>query len=331
MSFGKAEQLIELATIAAARYSGITLDDVIERFGCSKRTAQRMLHAMETRFLDTVTSIDEAGRKRWRLPQAAMRDLLTLTPDEMAALDLAIALLGQSGQIPEATQIERLKEKILTLVPRSKVARLETDYEALLEAQGLAARPGPRPRADPEIMAAIAEAVKGCRLMEILYKGRGDAKPKIRKIAPLGILLGLRRYLVAHVSDDTEARLRLFRTDGISKANIKQESFVRDPAFDLRTFASRAFGSFQNDNEFGQVEWRFAPEAARHAREFEFHPDQLFEDQPDGSLVVKFAAAGHLEMCWHLYAWGDKVEVVKPSQLRAMVHKFRRNDFPALP
>ena len=77
---------MELATMAAAHYCGITTDDVIERFGCAKRTAQRMLHALETQFLDTVTFFDEEGRKRWRLPQAAMRDLISLTPEELTSL-----------------------------------------------------------------------------------------------------------------------------------------------------------------------------------------------------------------------------------------------------
>ena len=64
---------------------------------------------------------------------------------------------------------------------------------------------------------------------------------------------------------------------------------------------------------------------------FVFHPAQVLEDQPDGSLIVRFKAAGHLEMCWHLYTWGDKVEVLAPKSLRKMVHPYRRSDFPALP
>ena len=52
VSFQKAEQLLDLATLAAARRFGITLDDVIERFGISKRTAQRMLRALEMQFPD---------------------------------------------------------------------------------------------------------------------------------------------------------------------------------------------------------------------------------------------------------------------------------------
>ena len=36
-------------------------------------------------------------------------------------------------------------------------------------------------------------------------------------------------------------------------------------------------------------------------------------------------------MAWHLYSWGDTVEVLEPAKLRAMVEGYRRSDFPALP
>ena len=73
------------------------------------------------------------------------------------------------------------------------------------------------------------------------------------------------------------------------------------------------------------------PEAAAHARAFHFHPTQSMEDQPDGSLIVRFTASGHLEMCWHLYMWGDSVEVLAPKALQKLVNPYRRSDFPALP
>ena len=142
MSFWKAEQLLALATLVAARHAGITLDDVIERFSVSKRTAQRMLRALEAQFTDTNVSTDGEGRKRWHLPSGALRDLMSLSPEELAALDIAIETLRRSGLALEADELVGLREKILALVPRSKAARLETDHEALLEAQGLAARPG---------------------------------------------------------------------------------------------------------------------------------------------------------------------------------------------
>ncbi|MBL9010311.1 MAG: WYL domain-containing protein, partial [Alphaproteobacteria bacterium] len=43
-----------------------------------------------------------------------------------------------------------------------------------------------------------------------------------------------------------------------------------------------------------------------------------------------FAAAGHLEMAWHLYMWGDRVEVLAPDALREMVAAHRPH-WPAMP
>ena len=94
---------------------------------------------------------------------------------------------------------------------------------------------------------------------------------------------------------------------------------------------ARGGGAFQREEEYGEVVWRFAPRAAEHARGFEFHPEQVMEDQPDGSLVVRFHAAGWLEMCWHLYQWGDAVEVLEPAGLRNLTENYRRSDFDALP
>jgi predicted DNA-binding transcriptional regulator YafY len=331
VTYWKAEQLLTLATLAASRRGGVGLEEVMERFAISKRTAQRMLRALETQFTDTQTSTAPDGRKRWHLPSGALRDLMSLSAEELAALDLAIEGLKRSGLDVEAEDLLNLREKILALVPRAKAARLETDHEALLEAQGLAARPGPRQRIPRKIIAAIAEAIKACRILEVEYQSRGETEPRPRRLAPYGLLTGLRRYLVARPDDDPSGPVRLYVVERIRAAKVASESFERDRDFNLRAFANRAFGVFQDEKEFGEVVWRFQPGAAAHARGFEFHPSQVLEDQPDGSLIVRFSASGHLEMCWHLYLWGDQVEVLAPERLREMVHPWRRSDFPSLP
>ena len=331
MSFWKAEQLLSLATLSASRLSGVTLDDVVERFSVSKRTAQRMLRALENQFPDTNVRVDPDGRKRWRLEAAAMRDLISVTPEELVALDVAIALLTRSGSPVEAEDLKKLLEKILALVPRGKAVRLETDHYALLEAMGLAARPGPRTIVDRNIAAAIAEAIKACRVLDISYQARDEQEPRPRRIMPLGVLAGFRRYVVGRPVEEPTGPLRHYLVENIHMASVSNETFTRDSEFDLKEHAGRAFGVFQNDEEYGEVVWRFAPAAAERARGFEFHPDQRFEQQPDGSLIVSFQAAGHLEMCWHLYAWGDQVEVLAPDALRTLVEGYRRGDFPSLP
>ena len=41
---------------------GVTLDDVVERISISRRTAQRILHALEAQFPETESAFDDEGR-----------------------------------------------------------------------------------------------------------------------------------------------------------------------------------------------------------------------------------------------------------------------------
>lgn len=165
--------------------------------------------------------------------------------------------------------------------------------------------------------------------MTITYAGGRDPSRK-RRLEPHGLLLGVRRYLVAREVGGTGG-MQHFRLDRIRAAQLEASSFVRDPAFDLATHAARAFGSYHAEAEYGEVVWRFAPAAAPVARDFIFHPDQQVTEEPDGSLTVRFRASGHLEMAWHLYQWGDAVEVLAPQALRDLTERHRRGDFPAFP
>jgi predicted DNA-binding transcriptional regulator YafY len=331
MSFAKAEQLLDLATMVRAHRGGVTLAEVEQRFGCSRRTAQRMMRNLEIRFGDVDSLQDEDGLKRWRMRGGGLREFLSLDADELAALDMATAQLLRDGQEREAGLLAGLKEKILALVPAAAANRIETDHDALLEAQGFVARPGPRPRTDPAVAKSVADAVKACLVLEIDYQARTDPAPKRRAVMPYGLLSGARRYLVARPEGDPDGPVRTYRVDAIRSAMVTARSFVRPLDFDLQSFANRAFGLFQSEQEYGDVVWRFSPAAADHARGYLFHPEQTTEDLPDGSLLVRFRAAGHLEMAWHLYAWGDAVEVVAPERLRLMVEGHRRGDFGALP
>jgi predicted DNA-binding transcriptional regulator YafY len=330
MTFSKAEDLLDLAAMVRAHRSGVTLVDVERRFGCSRRTAQRMMRHLETRFPDVDAELGEDGVKRWRL-RGGLKDLLSLGAEELAALDLAIEQFEHGGQKLEARMLERLRDKVVALVPGSKAARLDTDHDALLEAQGFVARPGPRPLVDETIAAVMAEAIKACLVVEMEYQARSDPAPRRRAVEPYGLLSGARRYLVARPEGDETGPVRTYRMDSIRSAELTARPFSRPEDFDLQAFSRRAFGLFQSDREYGEVVWRFAPEAAEHARGYLFHPDQQVTQEQDGSLLVRFHAAGHLEMAWHLYSWGDKVEVLAPPALRRLVEGYRRGDFEALP
>ncbi len=330
MSFSKAVDLLRLAMMATSR-RGVCLADVEAEFGGVRRTAQRMIEALQITFPATEHYIDDDRRHYWRLPARAVSQLLSPTADELVAMAAAIDELRRVGMNSEAEQLLGLDRKVRSLIPPESGARLAVDEEVMLEVMGYAARPGPQPAAQQEIDQAISHALKGPFHLELEYRSRGDTAASWRTVEPVGLLLGARRYLVGRDTSKRDGRYRHYRVEDISNAKVLGTSFEYPTDFDFRAYANRAFGSFHNDDEFGEVVWRFSPEAADRASRFLFHPSQESIEEEDGSLTIRFQASGHLEMAWHLYAWGSSVEVLAPAALADMVHPFRRQDFAALP
>lgn len=259
-----------------------------------------------------------------------MLQLKGIGDDELAALDMGIRRAEREGALTEARALETLRDRLVILAPRREVRRAEADAEASLQARGFAARPGPNRQYDPAILEVIDFALKGPFKLELIYLAKLTTRPSASGRA-YGVLFGFRCYLACREPTAADTPIRHFRLDRILEAKRLTDSFVRDPEFDLAQHAGRAFESFHSETEFGTVIWRFNSRAAPVAREYVFHPNQIMQDDDDGGLIVSFEAAGWLEMAWHLYKWGDTVEVIAPDQLRLLVKDYQRDDFPSLP
>lgn len=332
MSFTKAIQLLRLADMSAATYQGVSLRDIVAEFGCDHRTAQRMVRALEEVFPNVESREDPERRRYWRLPRVDQRSIhgQGIRDSELAALEMAAKRAEREGAPDEARHLRALRDRVLASMPSSHARRTEADAEALLEAQGFASRPGPRVVDDLRLLGTLTEALRAPWEVEFRYRSANDTQSEVRVVAPYGLLLGIRRYLVAQPKGQ-DGSFRRYRLDRIEEARITGTSFARDPDFDLTAYAAQSFGSFHSEAEYQETVWRFAPKAADTARQFVFHPAQQLEDEADGSLIVRFRASGWLEMTWYLYQWGDQVEVLAPAPLREQVARFRRADFPALP
>ena len=133
-----------------------------------------------------------------------------------------------------------------------------------------------------------------------------------QRVEPYGVLYGNRAFLVGRT--DWTVEPRLWRLDRIREARVLDETFERDPEFDLRSYAERSFGTFQEEPV--EVVLRFDENAAHDAGNFLFHPSQNSDWNEDGTITVRFRAGGIEEMCWHLVTWGASVTVVEPPRLR---------------
>ena len=327
MSLRKAQDIIRLAQLASYRRRGITLDDIREEFGVSHRTAQRMAEALMDTFANVTFEEGDDRRRRWRIADPLI-NRLQLNPDiAIEALEMALRDAHSQSRQRHAKALSDIKEQIVSTLKPQQVLRTEVDVEAIMAGLGQVTKPGPKVNFVPEVLNAIIEALRGPFQLRVRYKGPDEA---FRVLEPHGLLLGHRSYLVARQPSRDQTILN-FRMDRILSAECLDESFVLSKDFSLNEHGAKAFGVFQDPDQYGEVIWLFKPEAATRAAEFIFHPTQIVEPQPDGSLIVKFHASGWLEMAWHLYQWGDKVEVIAPEELKTLVSGHQRNDFDALP
>jgi len=317
MRYEKAETVLRVALDMQASAFGLSLEEIQRNYSdklLSRRTAERLRDAIERLFPQIEQTNPGEVPKRWRLPSGTVNGLVHVTASELTDLGTAISLLRRDNMDAQAENAERGIAKLRALVKRPVMNRIEPDLEMLTEAEGLAMRPGPHPKINAEIVGVLREAIIARYKVKLHYRYRGSGKRGYQVVHPYGFLYGNRHYLVAWSEIDRAHDFRNFALSNIERVEVLDRTFTRKRDFSLREYAERSFGVFQEKPV--DVVWRFSPKAAPDAREFLFHPTQTMQVQPDGSLIVRFRSGGLLEMAWHLFTWGDDVDVIKPKQLR---------------
>ena len=312
MRYERLKDIVDLAVRLQGRREGTTLTDIEREFSVSRRTAERMRAAVEQAFgpLEEVEGDDR--RKRWRLRSDGLRGLVSVSTEELGALSTAAGALEGAGLSEHAARLEEVAEKLRAARRAGAREQLEEELEALLRAEGLAMRPGPRQPVDPDVLRVVRDAIHRRRKVEFDYLSRSTGRQSRQLAEPYGLLYGNRPFLVART--DWSGEPRLWRLANISGATLGLDDVERDPAFDLQAFAQRSFGTFQEKPV--KVVLRFDARAAPDAATFLFHPEQDTVTNKDGTVTVRFEAGGLDEMCWHLITWGDSVTVEKPARLR---------------
>lgn len=320
MRYEKSETVLRIALDMQGSAVGLSLEDIQRRYAdrpLSRRTAERLRDAVGRLFPEIEQSNPGEVPKRWRLPGGAVGGLANVTADELADLTTAISVLRRENMRGQARNLERILSKIQALLKQPAKARIAPDLEVLTEAEGLAMRPGPRPAINLEVLSQLREAIITRRKVRLHYVYRGSRKRGYQIVQPYGFLYGTRHYLVAWSEVDRAKDFRKFALSNIERVELLAQTFSRKRGFSIQQYAEGSFGVFHEEPV--DVVWKFSPRAAADALEFLFHPSQVMEAQPDGSLIVRFRAGGLPEMSWHLFTWGDEVEIIKPKRLISLL------------
>jgi predicted DNA-binding transcriptional regulator YafY len=313
MRHDKATRLLDLARMLAGSSEGLTLDEMARAMDVGRRTAERMRDAVWAAF-PQMEAIDDPPTKRFRIPSGLDSLFQTPTAEELAALRTAADGNAASGAEGRAAALYALERKLLSALRGAARRKVAPDVEALVQAETIAVHPGPRPFESEQVLSAIRAAVKGLQALSFRYEG-GSAPGRTRKVTPLGILFGHANYLVA--TEGKDPKPRTFRLDRMQAVTALDEPAPPPEDFSLQAFAEESFGIYHGEIE--DVALRIRPSRADDALRWRFHPNQAVTQAPDGSVRVTFRASGMRELAWHLFTWGDAVEILSPPGLREMM------------
>lgn len=315
MRHEKAGRLLEMARLLASTAEGLTLDEMAERLGVGRRTVERMRDAVREVF-PALEEVDDPPTRRFRIPSGLDGLFQAPTAEELAALTAAGAAFEKQGATARAQALRSLERKVLSATRAAARRKLAPDLEALLQAETIAVNAGPRPFEDETVLQAVREALKGLSTLRFRYEG-GSSPGRVREVTPYGILFGRSNYLVA--AENAETGPRNWRLDRIFDVEVTGRPGERPEDFSLQAYADESFGIYQDDTE--DVVLRVTPEGAEDALRWRFHANQSVEPQGDGGVLVRFRASGMRELAWHLFTWGDRVEIVAPEALKAMMRQ----------
>ncbi|WP_419320895.1 helix-turn-helix transcriptional regulator [Caulobacter sp. ErkDOM-E] len=319
MRHEKAARLLDLARMLAGSSEGMTLDEMARALDVGRRTAERMRDAVWAAF-PQMEVVDDPPTRRFRIPAGLDGLFQTPTAEELAALRTAADSYKASGADGRAASLFALERKLLSALRGAARRKVAPDVEALVQAETIAIHAGPRPYEDEAALAAIRTAIKGLSALSFRYDG-GSTPGRTREVTPLGILFARSNYLVALEGEDM--RPRSWRLDKMKALKVLDRPAPPPEDFSLQAFADESFGIYHGAVE--DVVLRIRPDRAEDAMRWRFHSTQTVRPEPDGSVTVAFRAAGMLELAWHLFTWGDGVEIVSPPGLRQlMVEELRR-------
>ena len=301
----KAEEIIELAILMQNSYLGLTLDEIAEKFECSRRSAERMKALLFEKFPDKIEEVFHTSdrKKRWRFKKGTMNFLINFTSSDFANLEYCKNLVKNSTKQKE---ISELIEKIKALNPTTF---FDNDIDMLLESQGFAVRQQFKENIKSEILETIKEAILSQKQIIISYK---EHKEKNIALNPYGILIADRQYLVAF--NEHYEKIFIYRLNLINEIELSNNYFEKDEDFDLKKYANQSFGIYQG--KVYDVKLEFNSSAKDDVWEYYFHPTQKIEELQNGNVIVTFCASGDYAIISEILKWRDCVKIIAPDSLK---------------
>ncbi len=284
------------------RARSCTPRELAELTGVTVRSIQRDLAAIEYELNEPL----ERQNGRYALRRGEHLPRLDLTLHEARALMVAVRLFvrySDEGD-PHAGSAMQALARIMPPDVRPQV---------MAAAESIERRPIDTRFA--RNLTDITEAWARRRVIRISYRSAGKGRAKDIEMEPYFIepgAAGMATYLIGY--SRTHGSIRTFKVERIVSVVKLAESFEVPPDLNLDTLLSSAWGIIWGEG-IGVV-LRFSPDVTWRVKETTWHPSQSIDELPNGGCIMRISVASMMELGRWVRGWGDKVEVLEPSELR---------------
>jgi len=295
-----------------ASSAGRSAGELARDLDCHKRTVYRDLEALQMAGFPLYTE-QEGGRTYWSILNAPRQQMpLPLSLTELMALYFSRNMLKILQGSVIFDSLSTLFEKVKATLPPEYTDYLDR-LTGSLEVGVKAHKPYQQFQ---DTLDQVHEAVQALRLIEIDYYTMGRNELTTRQVAPYKIwFYDETFYLIGYCH--LRQSIRLFAVDRIETIKILDEQFEPPVGFDANQFMQVSFGVFRGEPVIVII--RFSPQIAGYIKEKIWHPNQVLEDQADGSVIFTAEVAGIEEIKYWVLKWGAGAEVLAPETLRSAV------------
>ena len=300
----KADDIIELGLMFQSSSCGISINDIAEKFECSRRSAERMKTVLFEKFPEKVEEVPSYDRKkRWRFKKGTMNCLISFSANDFANLEYLKNLSNNEGKKKE---IDELVEKIKALTPQQNMTGLNNDISAILETEGFAVRQYSGVKVEPKTLEMLRNSMLTFRKIKFNYLEKDVT------LNPYGIVISGKYYLVGF--NENRNALRTYKIDKIKDLEVLDEYFDKDEAFNLKDWCNNSFGIYQEEPL--NIVLEFNKEVKEDVLNYHFHPTQKVKELKNGNVEVRFTSGGTYAICQELFKWGTNVKVKSPEDFK---------------
>ncbi|MCX5867453.1 MAG: WYL domain-containing protein [Proteobacteria bacterium] len=303
----QAERIVTMIRLFSVRHYGLTIEELVEEFGVSKRTIYRDLNLLDKIF--PIEKLETAERTTYRIPPNLRIPLPAFDLPELMALRLSKNQLRYLKGTPFHKDFNSIFKKIESILPAKFFNHLDhfahtifVHPESPKDYHGM----------DKEI-SILQESLRRCKACKFIYVSRSRTSPKEYDVHPYGLVSFKRGlYLLAFVPEYKE--IRCFALDSRVKGVQLTDSDYQIPEdFTIESYTQSAFGIVTGPPE--EVEIEFDREVAANVSERIWHQSQKIEKKKDGVVTIKMKVAPSPEVTSWVLSYGPHARVRKPKWL----------------